>query len=157
MNKSPAQYSTETGPRLQPTGHSGLLHTVGQNSHEAAAWRLSPAGKTARGNACAPRARGEVTAHVRRVRWRGGALDGGAVGAGRRQGAAGEHRWVPGEAPGKKSGDEAHRGGRATVGRRKTVGAAVFNGGGVAPVVVDVRGEVLQHRCKRGKMGLAPI
>jgi hypothetical protein len=56
-----------------------------------------------------------------------------------------------------KSGDGAHRGGRATVGRRKAAGVAVFNGGGVAPVVVDVRGGVLQHRCGRGKMGLAPI
>jgi hypothetical protein len=37
------------------------------------------------------------------------------------------------------------------VGRRKAAGAAMFNGGGVAPVVVDVRGGVLQHRCGRGK------
>jgi hypothetical protein len=35
-----------------------LLCTVGRNSHEATAWRLGPAGKTARatrGNACGPR------------------------------------------------------------------------------------------------------
>jgi hypothetical protein len=43
------------------------------------------------------------------------------------------------------------------VGRRKTAGAVVFNGSEVAPVVVDVRRGVLQHRCGRGKMGLAPI
>jgi hypothetical protein len=30
------------------------------------------------------------------------------------------------------------------VGRREAADAAVFNGGGVAPVVVDVRGGVLQ-------------
>jgi hypothetical protein len=46
--------------------------------------------------------------------------------------------------PGKKSGDGAHRDGRVTVGRREAAGAMVFNGGGVAPVVVDVRGGVLQ-------------
>jgi hypothetical protein len=43
------------------------------------------------------------------------------------------------------------------VGRRKAAGATVFNGGGVAPVVVDVRGGVLQHQCGRGKRDLAPI
>jgi hypothetical protein len=36
-------------------------------------------------------------------------------------------------------------------------GVTVFNGGGVAPLVVNVRGGVLRHRCGRGKMGLAPI
>jgi hypothetical protein len=84
-------------------------------------------------------------------------VTGGSVVAHQRQGAAGEHRWVPGEASGKKSGDGAHRGGRATVGRRKATGAVVFNGGGVAPVVVDVQGGVLQHRCGREKRDLAPI
>jgi hypothetical protein len=49
-----------------------------------------------------------------------------AVAAGRRKGVAGEHRWGPGEAPGKKSGDGVHRGGRATMGRRKMAGATVF-------------------------------
>jgi hypothetical protein len=68
-----------------------------------------------------------------------------------------EHRWGPGEAPGKKSGDRAHRDGRTTVGRREAADAAVFNGGEVAPVVVDVRGGVLQHRCGRGKRDVAPI
>jgi hypothetical protein len=61
-----------------------------------------------------------------------------------RQGVAGEHRWGPGEAPGKKSGDGAHRGGRATVGRREVAGAVAFNDGRVAPVVVDEGGWVLQ-------------
>jgi hypothetical protein len=43
------------------------------------------------------------------------------------------------------------------VGRWEGAGAAAFNGGGVAPVVVDVRGGVLLHRCGRGKRDLAPI
>jgi hypothetical protein len=74
----------------------------------------------------------------------GGALIGGSAVTHRRHGVTGEHRWGPREASGKKSGDGAHRGGRATVGRRKAAGAAVFNGSGVAPVVVDVRGRLLQ-------------
>jgi hypothetical protein len=39
----------------------------------------------------------------RAVRACGGGLDGGAVGAGKWQGIADEHRWGPREAPGKKS------------------------------------------------------
>jgi hypothetical protein len=61
---------------------------------------------------------------------------GGAVGAGQRQGAAGKHRWGPGVTPCKKSGAEAHRGGRAMVGWREAAGAAAFRwesgSGGVA-------------------------
>jgi hypothetical protein len=57
---------------------------------------------------------------------RGDALDGGTVGAGRRQGVADEHQWGPGVAPGKKSRDGAHRGGRATVGRQEVAGTAAF-------------------------------
>jgi hypothetical protein len=52
-------------------GHGGLLRTVGQNSREAVAWRLGPAGKTvceARGNARAPHARDVVTARGLHVR-----------------------------------------------------------------------------------------
>jgi hypothetical protein len=78
----------------------------------------------------------------------GGALAGSSAVARRWQGVAGEHRWGPGEASGKKSGDGAHRDGRATVGQRKAADA---------PVVVDVRGRVLQHWCGRGKRDLAPI
>jgi hypothetical protein len=121
-------------------GVGGLLHTVGRNSREAAAWRLCPARKNGPRSPWQRARRGVVTA---RVRWRGGVLDDGAVEDGRRQGVVGEHRWGLGEAPGKESGDGAHRGGGATVGRRKTAGAAVFNGSGVAPVVVDVREGVL--------------
>jgi hypothetical protein len=46
------------------------------------------------------------------------------VGADRRQGAVGEHRWGPRVAPCKKSGGEAHQGGRATVGRWEAVAGA---------------------------------
>jgi hypothetical protein len=57
-------------------------------------------------------------------------------GAGRRQGVTGEHRWGPWVAPGKKNGGGAHRGGRATMGRREVAGAVVFwwegGSGGVA-------------------------
>jgi hypothetical protein len=62
----------------------------------------------------------------------------------RQHGVAGEHRWGPWEASGKKSGDGAHRGGRVMVGRREVADAAAFNGGGVAPVVIDEGGWVLQ-------------
>jgi hypothetical protein len=47
-------------------------------------------------------------------------------------------------APGKKSEDGAHRGGRESVWRREVAGAVMFNGGGVASVVVDESGWVLQ-------------
>jgi hypothetical protein len=50
-----------------------------------------------------------------------------------------------------------HRNGGSTMRQRKRRRAAVFNGSGVAPVVVDVRGGVLQHQCGRGKRDLAPI
>jgi hypothetical protein len=51
----------------------------------------------------------------------------------------------------------AHRNGGSMVRRRKRRRAAVSNGGGVAPMVVDVHGGVLQHRCGMGKRDLAPI
>jgi hypothetical protein len=62
-----------------------------------------------------------------------------------------------GGVPGRPRARRVETGLTEAVGRRKTAGAAVFNGGGVAPVVIDVRGGVLQHRCGRGKMGLSPI
>jgi hypothetical protein len=65
---------------------------------------------------------------------------GGSAVARRRQGVAGEHRLGPREAPGKKSGDGAHRGGRAMVGQREVAGVAAFNSGGIALVVVDEGG-----------------
>jgi hypothetical protein len=58
--------------------------------------------------------------------------------------------------PGKEERAGAHRNSGSTVRRRKRRRAAAFVGG-VAPVVVDMRGGVLQHRCRRGKLRLAPI
>jgi hypothetical protein len=60
------------------------------------------------------RAHGTVIARISRARRRGDALDGGAVGAGWRQGAVGEHRWGPGVVPGKRSGGGAHASGGST-------------------------------------------
>jgi hypothetical protein len=61
-----------------------------------------------------------------------------------RQGVAGDLEGATRRVPGKESGDGAHRGGRATVGRREVAGAAAFNGGRVAPMVIDEGGWVLQ-------------
>jgi hypothetical protein len=69
---------------------------------------------------------GAVTRRRPRAGRRGGVLTGGSAVARRRQGVAGEHRR-----------------GRATVGQREVAGAAAFNGGRVAPVVVDEGGWVL--------------
>jgi hypothetical protein len=60
------------------------------------------------GTGRAPNSRGAVTARSSSARQCGDALDGGVVGAGRWQGAAGEHRWGPGVAPGRRSGGGAH-------------------------------------------------
>jgi hypothetical protein len=60
------------------------------------------------------------------------------------QGVAGNLEGATGEVPGKEEGAEAHRSGLPTVRRRKRRRVAAFNGGGVAPVVVDERGEALQ-------------
>jgi hypothetical protein len=46
--------------------------------------------------------------------------------------------------PGKEERARAHRNGVPTVRRRKRRRAVAFNGGGVVPMVVDERGEVLQ-------------
>jgi hypothetical protein len=62
---------------------------------------------------------------------------GGSAVSRRRQGVAGEHWWGPGVAPGKEERVGAHRNGGSTARWRKRCQAAVFNGGGVAPVVVD--------------------
>jgi hypothetical protein len=55
----------------------------------------------------------------------------------RRRGVTGDLEGDTGEMPGKEERPGAVR-------RRKRHRAAAFNGGGVAPVVVDERGEVLQ-------------
>jgi hypothetical protein len=106
-------------------GRGGLLRAVSRNSREAAAWRLGPTGKTARADPWQRAPRGP---------WRGGALDGDVMGAGRRQGVAGEHRWGPGVAPGKKIGGRAHPIGGVSGGGQW--GGAV-DGGGAGMVVTD--------------------
>jgi hypothetical protein len=50
------------------------------------------------------------------ARWSSDALGGSAVGAGRWQDAAGEHRWGPGVAPGRRRGGGAHPSGGSTCG-----------------------------------------
>jgi hypothetical protein len=85
-----------------------------------------------------------VTTHRPRVGWRGSALAGGSAVACRRQGVADEHRWGPGVAPDKEERVRAHRNGGSMVRRCKRRRAAVFNGSGVAPVVIDEGGWVLQ-------------
>jgi hypothetical protein len=50
--------------------------------------------------------------------WQPGPADGDAVGAGRWQGAAGEHRWGPRVAPGRRSGGGAHPSGGSACGGR---------------------------------------
>jgi hypothetical protein len=62
----------------------------------------------------------------------------------RRQGVGGDLEGSIGEVPGKEERAGAHRNGVPTVRRHKRRWAAAFNDGGVAPVVVDEHGEVLQ-------------
>jgi hypothetical protein len=62
----------------------------------------------------------------------------------RRQGVARDLEGATGEVPGKKERAGAHRNGGSTARRRKRHQAAVFNDGGISPVVVDKGGWVLQ-------------
>jgi hypothetical protein len=62
----------------------------------------------------------------------------------RQQGVARDLEVATGEVPGKEEGAEAHRSGVSTVRRRKRRRVAAFNGGGVAPVVIDECGEDLE-------------
>jgi hypothetical protein len=66
------------------------------------------------------------------------------------QGVAGDLEGATGRVPGKEERVGAHRNGGSTVRQRKWRRAAVFNGGGVAPVVVDKGGWVLQLEETRG-------
>jgi hypothetical protein len=88
--------------------------------------------------------------HRPRVGRRGGALAGGSVVASWRQGVAGDLEGSTGEVPSKEERAGAHRNGVPTVRRRKRRRAAAFNSGGVASVVVDERGVVLQLEGDRG-------
>jgi hypothetical protein len=125
----------KTGPRLQAMGCGGLPRAVGRNSHEAAAWRLGPAVKTAR----VARGKARVPAWSPRAN----CTQDGTV-ARRWEGVAGYLEGSIGEVPGKEERAGVHRNGVPTVRRRKQRLAAAFNGDGVAPVVVDECGEVLQ-------------
>jgi hypothetical protein len=86
--------------------HGGLPRAAGRKAAWATTWWPSPAEEAARD----VRKWGARHACSRR----GDALDGGAVGAGQRQGAAREHRWGPGVAPGRRSGGGAHPSGGST-------------------------------------------
>jgi hypothetical protein len=83
-------------------------------------------------------------------------LAGGSAVTRWRQGVAGEHRWGPAVAPGKKSGDGAHRGGRTAVVIQGVAddAAAPSGGGGVPQLVADagkvVAGSVPERDEKRG-------
>jgi hypothetical protein len=70
--------------------------------------------------------------------------------ASRRQGAAVDLEGAMREVSGKEEGAGAHRSHGPTVRRRKRRRAAVFNGDGVAPVVVDECGGVLQLEGDQG-------
>jgi hypothetical protein len=98
---------------------------------------------------------GAVTARSSRVRQRGDVLDDDAVGAGRRQGVAGEHRWGPGGGAGK---EERRRGSP----RRSCDGAAVGSGqrggvlvGGRLRRGGGVLGAVLRLAVEAGKVVVA--
>jgi hypothetical protein len=73
-----------------------------------------------------------------------GVLAGGSAGARRWQGVVGDLEGATGEVPVKEERAGAHRNGVPTVRRCKRRRAAAFNGGGVALVVIDECGEVLQ-------------
>jgi hypothetical protein len=60
------------------------------------------------------------------------------------QDVTGDLEGAKGEVPSKEEGAEAHQSGVPTMRRRKRRRVAAFNGGGVASVVIDERGEVLQ-------------
>jgi hypothetical protein len=77
------------------------------------------------------------------ARWHAHRWLGGGPTARRQQGIARDLEGGTGEVPGKDERAGAHQNGVPTVRRRKRHRVAAFNGGGVAPVVVDEHGEVL--------------
>jgi hypothetical protein len=126
--KSPAQYRAETGPRLQPIGHGGLLHRsaekpVGPRPGSPAQWGTRPAWPAAT---------------------RGGVLAGCSAVARRQQGVAGDLEGVTGKVPGKQEGAGAHRNGGSTVRREESSVTVAFASGEGAPVVMVECDEVLQ-------------
>jgi hypothetical protein len=139
MIKSLGHYWAETGPRLQPMGR-GAWHArsaeklAGPRPGSPAQWGKRPARPAAtRVPARSPRVDRE---------W-DGAVACSPV-ARRRQGVAGDLEGVTGKVSGKEERAGAHRNGGSMVRRCKRRR--------VAPVVVDVRGGVLQHRCGGGEI-----
>jgi hypothetical protein len=96
------------------------------------------------------RARSVVTARSPRAGHHGGALASVSVTANRRQRAVGELVGATGWTPGTEEGARVHQKGGLTARRCKRRRAVVFNGGGVAPVVVDECGEVLHVEGDKG-------
>jgi hypothetical protein len=128
LNKSENKFLIRTqcrarsGPGLQPTGRGGLPHAADRQAGWASAWQPGPAEEAAHGagTGCARR--------------RGGALTGGSVVAGRRQGATRELTGAIGRASGKAVGGGAHTNGGALWRRWKSLGTAAFISGESAPV-----------------------
>jgi hypothetical protein len=106
-------------------GRGGLPRAVVQKAGWATAWQPSPVRETAYAALC----------NVRGTAW---------WRARRRQGITGDLEGGTGEVSSRKERAGAHRNGVLTVRRRKRRRAAAINDGGVAPVVIDERGEVLQ-------------
>jgi hypothetical protein len=130
LNKSKTKF-------LNPRIVSGPIQP-GATSHSA--WRPSPVAQSPR------------PAHAR---WRGGALAGGSVVAGRWQRAAGALTGTTGRAPGKAVRGGAHPSGNVAWRRWRMLRAAAFIGGEGAPMAGDDGGMTLQCRCRRRKVRAA--
>jgi hypothetical protein len=87
---------------------------------------------------------GVVTTRRPRTGRHGGALAGDSAVASQWQGVARDLEGGTREVPGKDEGAGAHQSGGPTVTQHKWCRAAVFDGVGLAPVVVDEGGWVLQ-------------
>jgi hypothetical protein len=101
------------------------------------------------------RARGAVTARSSCVRWRSGALTGGSVVAGRRQGATGELTGATGRASGKAVGGGAHPNDIVAWRRWRILQAVAFVVREGAPVAGGDGGTALQCWCRRRKVRAA--
>jgi hypothetical protein len=88
--------------------------------------------------------RGEAACHAQPARGYSGALVGGLAAASQWQGSRLEHHRPTADAPGKKSGGEAHRGGGMMVGWRSRARSTTFGGDGAGTVVIDGPGVLLQ-------------
>jgi hypothetical protein len=106
--------------------------------------------------ASAARAGAVITRRPRAGR-RSSVLAGGSAVARRWQGVAGDLEGVTGKVAGKEERAGAHQNGGSTVRREESSGTAAFADGEGALVGGDSGCGVLQHRCERGELGLAPI